>query len=152
MLNSQLNKLKSGIKNGTDVALKISLNVLGDSNDDNNFSHKVLLSNTQVSRLRRANIKPLKTRFHKIGKSRGILGKLFWPLLKTGLPIIGNILKPLAKSVLIPLWLTASVSAISKRCSYSLENVWIRYAFFGLCKANNINNFEWGNEWYPENN
>ena len=77
MLNSQLNKLKSGIKNGTDVALKISLNVLGDSNDDNNFSHKVLLSNTQVSRLRRANIKPLKTRFHKIGKSRGILGKLF---------------------------------------------------------------------------
>ena len=77
MLNSQLNKLKSGIKNGTDVALKISLNVLGDSNDDNNFSHKVLLSNTQVSRLRRANIKPLKTQFHKIGKSRGILGKLF---------------------------------------------------------------------------
>ena len=49
--NSQLNKLKSGIKNGTEVALKLSPNVLDDSNDKNNLLHKLLLTNTQVSRL-----------------------------------------------------------------------------------------------------
>ena len=46
--NSQLNKLKSGIKNGTEVTLKLSSNVVGDSNDENNFPHKLLLTNTQV--------------------------------------------------------------------------------------------------------
>ena len=45
--NSQLNKLKSGIKNGTEVTLKISSNVVGDSSDENNFPHK-LLTNTKV--------------------------------------------------------------------------------------------------------
>ena len=43
MSNLQLNKLKSGIKNGTKVTLKISSNVVGDSNDENNFSRKLLL-------------------------------------------------------------------------------------------------------------
>ena len=51
--NSQLNKLKSGIKNGTEVTLKLSPNVVGDSNDENNFPHKLLLPNTQVSKLRK---------------------------------------------------------------------------------------------------
>ena len=46
--NSQLNKLKSGIKNSTKVTLKLSSNVFGDSNDKNNFPHKLLLTNTQV--------------------------------------------------------------------------------------------------------
>ena len=46
--NSQLNKLKLGIKNGTEVTLKISLNVVGDSNDESNFPQKLLLTNTQV--------------------------------------------------------------------------------------------------------
>ena len=50
--NSQLNKLKSGIKNSTEATLKLSSNVVGDSNDKNNFPHKLLLTNTQVSRLR----------------------------------------------------------------------------------------------------
>ena len=54
MYNSQLNKLKSGIKNGTDVTLQISSNVVGDSNDENNFPHKLLLTNTQVSKLHKA--------------------------------------------------------------------------------------------------
>ena len=44
----QVNTLKSGIKNGTEVTLKISLNVVGDSTDENNFPHKLLLTNTQV--------------------------------------------------------------------------------------------------------
>ena len=55
--HSQPNKLKSGIKNGTKVTLKISSNVVGDSNDENNFPHKLLLTNTQVSKLRKASSK-----------------------------------------------------------------------------------------------
>ena len=116
--NSQLNKSKSGTKNGTEVTLKISSNVVGDSNNENNFPHKLLLTNTIVSKLRKAfannssaNIKLSKTQFHKIGHSVGFLGRNLGPLLKTGLSLIGNIPKPLGKSVLIPLGLTAAVSA-----------------------------------------
>ena len=43
---SQLNKLKLGIKNGTEIALKISSNVVGDSKDENSFPHKLLITNT----------------------------------------------------------------------------------------------------------
>ena len=78
--NSQLNKLKSGIKNGTEVTLKLSSNVVGDSNDENNFPHKLLLTNTQVPKLRKVfannsstNIKLSKIQLHKIGQSRGLL-------------------------------------------------------------------------------
>ena len=39
--DSQNNKLKSGIQNGTEETLKLSLNVIGDSNDENNFPHQV---------------------------------------------------------------------------------------------------------------
>ena len=73
--NLQINKLKLGIKNGTEVTLKVSSNVVGDSNDENNFSHKLLLSNTKISRIRKAfannssaNIKLSKTQLHKIGQ------------------------------------------------------------------------------------
>ena len=48
---------------------------------------------------------------HKIVQSGGFLGRLLGPVLKTGLPLIGNVLKPLAKSVLIPLGLTAAAAA-----------------------------------------
>ena len=116
--NSQLNKLKSGIKNNTEVTLKILSNVVGDSNDENNFPHKLLLTNTEVSKLRKAfannssaNIKLSRTQLHKTGQSGGFLGRLLGPLLKTGLSLIGNVLKPLAKSFLIPLGLRASASA-----------------------------------------
>ena len=47
---------------------------------------------------------------HKIGQSGGFLGRSLELLLKTGLPLIGNVLKPLAKSILIPLVLTAAAS------------------------------------------
>ena len=43
--NSQLNELKSGIKNNPEVTLKTSSNVAGDSNDENNFLHRLLLTN-----------------------------------------------------------------------------------------------------------
>ena len=116
--NSQLNKLKSGIKNSTEVTSKISSNVVGDSNDENNFPHKLLLTNTQVSRLCKAfasnsstNIKLSKTQLDKIGQSGGFLGRHLGPLVKTRLPLMKKVLKPLAKSVLIPLGLRAAASA-----------------------------------------
>ena len=52
--NSQVNKLKSRIKDYTEVTLNISSNIVGDSNDENNFLHKLSLINTQVSKLRKA--------------------------------------------------------------------------------------------------
>ena len=48
---------------------------------------------------------------HKIRQSGGFSGRLLGPLLKTGLPLIVNVLKPLAKSTLIQLRLTAVASA-----------------------------------------
>ena len=94
--------------------MKLSSNVVGDSNAENKF----LLDNTQVSKLCKAfangssgNIKLAKTQLHKIGQSGGVLGRLLRPLLKTRLPLMENVLKPLAKSVLIPLGLTAAASA-----------------------------------------
>ena len=54
MSDSQFIKLKSGIKNGIEVTLNLSLNVIGDSNDETNFLHKLLLTDAQVSRLRKA--------------------------------------------------------------------------------------------------
>ena len=93
--NSQLNKLKSGIKKGTEVTLKISSNIVGGSSDKNNFPNKLLLTNTQVSRLRNAfakicsaNIKLSKTQLHKIEQSGGFLGRILGPLLKTGLSFV----------------------------------------------------------------
>ena len=112
--NSQLDKLKSAVKNGTEVTLNLPSNIVGDSNDENNFPHKLLLTNTQVSKLRKtfangssAKIKLSKTQLHKIVQSGGFLG----PLLKTGLPLIGIVLKPLAERVLIPLGLIAAALA-----------------------------------------
>ena len=83
MSNSQLNKLKSGIKNDTKVTLKLSSNVIGNSNDKNSFPHKLLLTNKNVSKLCKAfannssaNMKSSNTQLHKIGQSRGFLDRL----------------------------------------------------------------------------
>ena len=54
LFNSQLTKLKSGIKGGTEVTLKLSSNVIGGSKDEINFLHKLLLTDRQVSGLRKA--------------------------------------------------------------------------------------------------
>ena len=115
---SQLNKLKSSIKNETDVALRISPSMVGNSNDNTNFPHELLLTNRQVANIRKAfakntsiDINLSKTQLSKMIKSGGFLGRLLGPLLKTGLPLIKGVIKPLAKSVLIPLGLTAPASA-----------------------------------------
>ena len=83
-----------------------------------NFPNKLLLTNRQVSNLRKAfanylstDIKLSKTQISKMIQSGGFLGRLFGPLLKARLPLIKNVIKPLTKSVLIPLGLTAAASA-----------------------------------------
>ena len=48
-------------------------------------------------------------------QSGGFLGKLLGPLLRTGLPLINSVIKPLSKSALVPLGLTAAVSAADAR-------------------------------------
>ena len=54
LANSQLNKLKSAIKNETDVVLRLSANMIGNSDDEANFPFKLLLTNRQVTNLRKA--------------------------------------------------------------------------------------------------
>ena len=116
LTNSQLNKLKSAIKNENEVVLRLSSNMIGDN--ETNFPHKLLLSNRQVLNLRKAftnnsstDIKLSKSQLSKMIQSGGFLGRLLSPLLKTGLPLIKNVIKLLAKSVLIPLGLTPAASA-----------------------------------------
>ena len=108
--NSQLNKFKSAIKNETEVVLRLSSNMIGDN--ENNFPHKLLSTNRQVafSNYLSTDIKLSKTQLSKMIQSGGFLGRLLGPLLKTGLPLIKNVIKPLAKSAFIPLGLTAAAS------------------------------------------
>ena len=54
LLNSQLNKLKSSIKNEIDVVLRMSSNMVSNSNDNSNFPHELLLTNRQVANIRNA--------------------------------------------------------------------------------------------------
>ena len=75
--NSQLNKLKSAIKNGTEVTL---LNFVGNSNNETNFAHKLLLPDLQVSKIHNifangssANIKFSKIQLSKMIQSGGFL-------------------------------------------------------------------------------
>ena len=96
--NSQLNKLKSAIKNETEVVLRLSSNMIGDPDDKINFSHELLLTNREVTNFRKAfannlssDIKLSKTQISKMIQSGRFLGRLLGPLLKTGLPLMkGN--------------------------------------------------------------
>ena len=90
--------------------------MIGD--DETNFPVKLLLTNNQVANLRKSfpnnlstDIKLSKTQLSKMMQSGGFLGRLLGLLLKTGLPLIKNVINPLAKSVLILLELTAAASA-----------------------------------------
>ena len=100
---SQLNKLKSAIKNENDLVIRLSRNMIGDSNDKDNFPRKLLLTDRQVSSIPKAfannssvDIKFSKTQLSKMILSGGFLGKLLGPLLKTGLSLIKNVITPLA--------------------------------------------------------
>ena len=120
--NSQLNKLKSAIKNKIEVVLRLSPNMIGESNDEANFPRELLLTDRQVSATRKAlsnnssaDIKFSKTLLSKMIQSGGFLGKLLGSLLKSGLPLIKNVIKPLTKIILIPLGLTAAASVADAR-------------------------------------
>ena len=93
--------------------------MIGDSNDKGNFPHELLLTNRQVSSIRKAfannssvNIKFSKAQVSKLIQSGGFFGKLLGPLLKTRLPLMKSVITPLAKSVLTPLGLTAATFAV----------------------------------------
>ena len=137
--NSQLNRLKSAIKNKIEVVLRLSPNMIGESNDEANFPRELLLTDRQVSATRKAlsnnssaDIKFSKTLLSKMIQSGGFLGKLLGSLLKSGLPLIKNVIKPLTKIILIPLGLTAAASAADARIHK--KNIRIRSSFF-LCFA-----------------
>ena len=96
--------------------MRLSSNMIGV--DETNFFYKLLLTNRQVANLHKAfagkssvDIKSSKAQISKMIQSERFLGRLLGPLLKTGLPLMKNVIKPLAKSVLIPLGLTAAASA-----------------------------------------
>ena len=89
--------------------------MVGNSNDNTNFPHELLLTNRQVANIRKAfanhssiDIKLLKTQLSKMIQSGGffgnLLGKLASPLMKVAMP--------LAKNVLAPLGISAAMSAI----------------------------------------
>ena len=108
--NLQLNKLKSAIKDKTNVILRLSSNVVGNSNNETNFPQKLLLTNRQVLSLGKpfnnhtsADIKSSKAQLTKMQKG-GFLR--FLTPLKSGLPLLKSVIKPLGM-----LGLTATASA-----------------------------------------
>ena len=130
--NSQLNKLKSAIKSETDVILRLSSNMIGHSDDDANFPHKLLLTIRQVANIRQAfanhtltNIKFSKAQLTKMQKGRFL--RFLAPLLKSGLPLSKSVIKTLGM-----LGLTAAASATD--AAINKINTWI-------WKSYNINNF-----------
>ena len=129
--NSQLDKLKSAIKNGTDVILRLSSNMIGNSDDEADFPLKLLLTNRQVANLHKGfanhtstDIKLANAQLTKTQKG-GFL-RFLAPLLKSGLPLLKFVIKPLGM-----LGLTAAASA-----TYATINKKIR-----IRRSCNTNNF-----------
>ena len=115
--NSQLSKLKSAIKNEIEVFWRLSSNMVGNFNDKINLP-ELLLTTRQVVNIFKTfvnsfstDIKLSKTQLSKMILSRGVFGRRLGLSLRTGLPLMKNLIKPLAKSVLIPLGLTTAASA-----------------------------------------
>ena len=111
---TQLKKLKNAVKNKTGTTLRISLKMF----NGNNLTHELLLTTRQETKVRNAfnnntstDLKLSEVQISKIIQSGGFLGRTLGPLLKTGLPSIKSVIKPLPKSVLMPLGLTAAASA-----------------------------------------
>ena len=87
--NSQLNKLKSTVKNRQGTILRMNARMFS----ANNLPHELLLTTRQITKLRNAiennmstDIKLSKAQISKIIQSGDLLGKLLGPLIKTGLP------------------------------------------------------------------
>ena len=121
--------------------------MIGDSNDKTNFPRIILLTDIQVSRIRKAfasnlspNIELSEIQLFKVVQSGVFLSKFIGPLLKTGSPLMKNLLKPLAKGIFIPIGLKAAASAADR-------NIQKNYRI----GDNNINNLKWRNGRYNEN-
>ena len=141
--DAQLKKLKTAIKNKTGATLRMSLKMF----NGNDIPYELLLTTRQKTKLRNAfnnnmstDLKLSTAHISKIIQSGGFIGRLLGPLLKTGLPLIKNVIKPLAKSVLIPLGLTAAAQ----------QQMWKYIKNIGIWN-NNFNNFKRKNERHNEN-
>ena len=95
--------------------------MVGNSDDETNFPQKILLTNWQVANLRKdfanylsTDTKLSKAQLSKMIQQGGFLGRLLGLLLKTGVLLMKNLIKPLAKSLLIPLGLNASAGKHKK--------------------------------------
>ena len=115
--------------------------MVGNSNDNTNFPHKLLLTDRQVVNIRKGfannlstDVKFSKTQLLKMSQSGGFLGnllsKLAGPLMKVAMP--------LAKNLLAPLGLTASMSAIDG--SIKKKDAW--FWSDQRCRNNNFNNLK----------
>ena len=109
---------------------------------ETNLPHKLLLTDRQVKNLHKAfahnssvNIKLSKTQLSKIVQLGRFLGRILGSLLRTGLPLMKSVIQPLAKSVLIPLGLTAAASVAD--AGIHKKNLRIM--------SNNTNNIKWRN-------
>ena len=93
-----------------------------------------MLTNRAITNPRKAfanhtstDIKLSKAQLSKMMQLRGFLGRLLGPLLRTGLPLMKNVIQPLAKSVLIPLGLTAAASAADAGIHQKNIRIWSQY-------------------------
>ena len=113
LIDTQLKKLKTGVRNKTGTTMRMSLEML----DGNDLPHELLLTTRQKARLRNAfnnnistDLKLSKAQISKIIQSGGFLGsllsKLAGPLMKVAIPLV--------KNVLAPLGITAAASAIDE--------------------------------------
>ena len=111
LLDTQLQKLKTAVKDNVGTTLRMNLKML----NGNDLPHELLLTERQKTKLRNAfnnnmstDIKLSKAQITKIIQSGGFLGsllsKLAGPLMKVAVP--------LAKNILVPLGITAAASAI----------------------------------------
>ena len=112
--DTQLKKLKTAVKNKTGAALRMNLKMF----PEDDLPHELFSTTRQKTKLRNAfnnnrstDLKLSKAQISKIIQPGGFPGRLLGPLLKTGIPLIKNVIKPLAKSFLIPLGLTTAASA-----------------------------------------
>ena len=115
--------------------------MVGNSNDNTNFPHELLLTNRQVANIRKAfakntstETKLSKTQLSKMIQSGGFLGNL---LDKLAGPLM-EVAMPLAKNVLAPLGLTAAMSATDG--SIKKKDAW--FWSDQRCRNNNLNNFK----------
>ena len=121
---AQYNSFKISFKIVLIVVLRLSSNMIGNSDNEINFLHKLLSTNRQVGNNSSTDIKLSKTQLSRMIQSGGFFGRLLSPLLKVGLPLMKNLIKPLAKTFLIPLGLTVAASAADAGIHKKIFRIW----------------------------